>query len=136
MKSAVWKITGIVLKFPKVPPFCSIVQVVWSVFKSFSQSIWNNIVILKATLKQYILIHLKNILKNTKRMKRSLEERHTRKLDWNVSMSTNFFLDQKRVNVCENMVKTTLCEGFRKNATTVGERQEEGRENGMEIIWG
>ena len=31
---------------------------------------------------------------------------NTRKLNWNISTITDVFLDQKRVNVCEHMIKT------------------------------
>ena len=42
-------------------------------------------------------------------MKRFSDKRHpnTWMLNWNVSMITDVFLDQNRVNVCEHTVKTT-----------------------------
>jgi hypothetical protein len=49
-------------------------------------------------------------------MKRSPAERHTwtRKLKLNVSTITHFFLDQRRVNVCEHTVKKMPRDSFRK----------------------
>jgi hypothetical protein len=41
----------------------------------------------------------------TRKMKRSPEERHTRKLISCISAITHVILDQKRVNVCEHTVK-------------------------------
>ena len=40
------------------------------------------------------------------KMKRSPDERHTRKLNLNILTNTDVFLNQKRVNVCEYTVKT------------------------------
>ena len=48
-------------------------------------------------------------------MKRSSEERcthNTRKFIWNILTVTDVFLKQKRVNVCEHMVKMVSREGF------------------------
>jgi hypothetical protein len=39
---------------------------------------------------------------------------------------TDFFLNQKKVNECEHMVKTAPCE-LQINATRIGARQKEGR---------
>jgi hypothetical protein len=50
-------------------------------------------------------------------MKRSPDERHTstEKLNINVLTITDVFLDQKRVNACEHMVKTGRWEEWREN---------------------
>jgi hypothetical protein len=50
-----------------------------------------------------------------RKMKRSLEERHTqshRNLLCYILMITDVFLNQKRVNVCEHMVKMAPRESF------------------------
>ena len=48
----------------------------------------------------------------TVKMKRSLDERDTQ--THGSLIETDVFIDQKRVNVCEHMVKMALCESFGK----------------------
>ena len=43
------------------------------------------------------------------KLKRSLEERHTQKLIQNILTVTDIFLNQKRVNVCEDTAKIAWC---------------------------
>ena len=47
-------------------------------------------------------------------MKKSPDERHTWKINQNVSTITDVFVNWKRVNVCEHTVKMASCESFWK----------------------
>ena len=76
------------------------------------------------------------LLQKTEEISRSKAYTNTRKLNWNISMNTDAFLDQKRVNVCEHMVKTAPRESFWKVPPGRGEDLRGWRENWMEIIWG
>ena len=66
-----------------------------------------------------------------RKMKRSPEERHTNtlKLISDISTITDVFLDQKRVNVCEDTIRTAPRE-FRKSTTRMGAREEDWRSGG------
>ena len=88
--------------------------------------------------------------KNRKRKRKLLQKKkeisgekahtNTRKLNWNVSMITDVFLNQKRVNVCYHMVKMVPCDRFRRvppewvrNRKGGGVERMEGKLNGSHL---